>query len=250
MARTWGVMYPGSKVTCSKLTKVSWHEVLKYFTSDITVKIYSGGDDAPGTLLHTFTVSPEQTNGFHEVTLASPVMVTRGENLWITLTATGTYLMSMCYCSERNNKWIYWSGEWTNFHDDGSFFADKGWMIRAYMEPVDLDEDAVVWNTANISGFSCHLTGLTPETTYLLKVRGDYGSDGYSPWTKILPFTTYKVCDANGDGKMDFADAMCIVDYLMNKPLAEFNAAAADVNNDGQVTIADAVIVVSIIMNP
>jgi hypothetical protein len=49
---------------------------------------------------------------------------------------------------------------------------------------------------------------------------------------------------------VDIADALCIVNYLTGNPVAGFNEAAADVNNDGQVTIADAVIVVNIIMNP
>ena len=66
---------------------------------------------------------------------------------------------------------------------------------------------------------------------------------------KVLKDTVSKG-DANGDGKMDINDAICIVNYLTGNPVAGFNAAAADVNGDGQVTIADAVIVVNIIMNP
>ena len=55
--------------------------------------------------------------------------------------------------------------------------------------------------------------------------------------------------DANGDGKVDIADALCIVDYLTGNPSAVSNAAAADVNGDGEITIADAVGVMNIIMD-
>ena len=187
---TWGVMYPGSQVTCSKLTKLSLYEVRKYITSGITVNIYSGGNDAPGTLLHTFSVSPEINNGFHEVTLASPVMVTPGENLWITLTATGTFVVPLCASSERNNQWICFDDSWVNLGETVPTFANRGWGIRAYIEPTDFDGSAVAWNTVNTSGSTFGFSGLTPKTTYVLKVRGDYGSDGYGPWTEINAFTT------------------------------------------------------------
>ena len=246
--RTWGVMYPGSQVTSCQLTKVSWYEIGSNFTSDITVNIYSGGDVAPRTLVHTFTVSPEMEDAFHEVTLASPVIVTPGENLWITLTATGTRIMSMCASSERNNQWYYSGGSWFNFPDRYSSFAGKGWMIRACIEGSDLDENSVEWKTVNTGSSSCNLTGLTPATMYALKVRGDFGSDGYSPWTKITGFTTIKLGDASGDGKVDINDALCILNYLMGNPPADFNEAAADVNGDGVVDIADAVQIVNMII--
>ena len=55
--------------------------------------------------------------------------------------------------------------------------------------------------------------------------------------------------DANDDGKVTIADGVCIVNYLMGNPPADFNTAAADVDGDGQITIADAVGVVNIILN-
>ena len=55
--------------------------------------------------------------------------------------------------------------------------------------------------------------------------------------------------DVNGDGMVDVADGVEIVNYILNNPSADFNAAAADVNHDGQITIADAVGVMNIILN-
>lgn len=55
--------------------------------------------------------------------------------------------------------------------------------------------------------------------------------------------------DVNNDGKVDINDAMCIVNFVVGNPSADFNEAAADVNGDGVVGIADAVGIVNIIMN-
>ena len=55
--------------------------------------------------------------------------------------------------------------------------------------------------------------------------------------------------DANGDGKTDMNDALCIMNYLLGNQSEDFNDAAADVNGDGVVDIADAVAMVDIIMN-
>lgn len=56
--------------------------------------------------------------------------------------------------------------------------------------------------------------------------------------------------DANGDGKVDINDAVCIMNYLVGKLNSTFAFGAADVDGDGEITIADAVGVVNIIMNP
>jgi hypothetical protein len=54
--------------------------------------------------------------------------------------------------------------------------------------------------------------------------------------------------DVNGDGVLDIADAVAIVNYIVDKPNSSFDVAAADVNNDGTVDIADAVKIVNIIV--
>ena len=248
---TWGVMYPGSQVTGNKLTKVSWYEVSANYSSDITVSIYSGGYTAPGaTLLRSFTVSPETIDdyrGFHEVTLDAPVAITAGENLWITLTATGTYIMSTCEVSEPRGQWVYSGGEWKKSKDLSSSFENRCWMIRACMDVLDIDEEAVEWNTVNTVSPSCDLTELTPKTTYVFRVRGDYSSDGYSPWTPLAAFATVPYGDANGDGVVTINDAVGIANSILGNQPAHFVFEAADVNGDGKVTISDAAGVVDII---
>jgi hypothetical protein len=54
--------------------------------------------------------------------------------------------------------------------------------------------------------------------------------------------------DVNGDGKVDIADAKCIVNHLLGIPNASFLAVAADVTGDSVVDIADAVHIVNFIV--
>ena len=145
---TWGVMYPGSMVTGNKLTKVAFYEST-FNTETITVNIYSGGDKAPANLLHTETVTPLK-NGFHEVTLTSPVAITAGENLWITLTEKDSYPVACYQPSEvtPNNQWLYFNGS----------------------------------APANCTELSYSLTGLTASQNYMVQVRAIYGDEDISEW--------------------------------------------------------------------
>ena len=176
----WGVMYPGSMVTGNKLTKVSFYEST-FNTEDITVNIYSGGDNAPATLLHTETVTPLK-NGFHEVTLASPVAITAGENLWITLTEKGQYPVACYQPSEvtPNNQWLSYNGKWYLTSDlvPGFNFC---WRIRGFIETENLD--AIEWSVpANCTEQSYNLTDLNAAQNYMVQVRAIYGDEDLSEW--------------------------------------------------------------------
>ena len=184
---TWGVMYPGSMVTADELTKVSIYETAEYNTENITINIYSGGDDAPGELLYTETVTPEAADAFHEITLASPVTITPGENLWITLTETGTYVLTVCASDEPNNNWVNDGGTWAHLSDVNSSLAGYGWMIRAELS--GNDPSTATWIAVENPSSPCTLEGLNPETTYTFRVRGDFGDEGMSDWA-MSTFTT------------------------------------------------------------
>ena len=54
--------------------------------------------------------------------------------------------------------------------------------------------------------------------------------------------------DANGDGTVNAADIVEVVNYIMGSPSAGFNEKAADVNGDGVVNAADIVSIVNTIM--
>lgn len=184
---TWGVMYPGSMVTGNKLTKIAIYEAS---TNEemFTVNIYSGGDKAPATLLYTETVVPVK-NGFHEVTLATPVTITSGENLWITLTEKGQFPV-VCYQPSTvipNNQWLCYNDKWYLTSDLVPGFA-YGWRIRGFIETENLD--AVEWSAIeNCAEPSYTLTGLTASKDYVVQVRGNYGNEDYSKW-EMKTFST------------------------------------------------------------
>ena len=54
--------------------------------------------------------------------------------------------------------------------------------------------------------------------------------------------------DANGDGVVNAADIVEVVNYIMGHPTNKFDAAAADANSDKVVNAADIVQIVNIIM--
>jgi len=64
----------------------------------------------------------------------------------------------------------------------------------------------------------------------------------------VLTVGNYTKGDVNGDGDVDIADAVCIVNYVVGKPTPAFNAAAADANGDGAVDIADAVRIINLVV--
>lgn len=54
--------------------------------------------------------------------------------------------------------------------------------------------------------------------------------------------------DVNGDGQVNVSDVTAIINYILQKPQADFNAAAADLNGDGQLNVTDVTLVISIIL--
>lgn len=63
-----------------------------------------------------------------------------------------------------------------------------------------------------------------------------------------LSIEDYVKGDVNGDGDVDIADAVCIVNYVVGKSIPVFNAKAADANGDSEVDIADAVRIVNLVV--
>jgi hypothetical protein len=101
---------------------------------------------------------------------------------------------------------------------------------------------------------SITLTDLNRNNRYIYKVRAWGVEDTYSSWSSEKNFVfsggnEVMKGDANGDGNVNAADIVEIVNYIMGNPSAKFDAEAADVNGDGSVNAADIVAVVNMIMS-
>lgn len=82
--------------------------------------------------------------------------------------------------------WQYANSAWATLIDDGSN-TPYGCAMKLTFEE---DIESLAWTTiTDINANEYNLTGLDPETFYLVQVRSNYGSDGVSNWT-TLGFTT------------------------------------------------------------
>ena len=102
---------------------------------------------------------------------------------------------------------------------------------------------------------SCTLNNLDKRNRFFFRVRAAGEDNTYSLWSEQKTFMfggsepVPVKGDANGDGNVNAADIVEIVNYIMGNPSAKFDAKAADVNGDGTVNAADIVSVVNIIMS-
>ena len=179
---TWGVMFPGESVPGNVLTKVGFFNTVNNI-NDITIRVYSGGDNAPGTLLLTKVVTAIP-NSYQLVVLDAPLHLPSGENLWITLEETGIWLMSMTNATDPNSRWYFDGNAWTQ----QSVYPDKGWIIHGHVENQDYEN--ISWNQVATTNQSIELTGLTPETTYDVRVFSHCNQGYDSEMSESVSFIT------------------------------------------------------------
>jgi hypothetical protein len=74
-------------------------------------------------------------------------------------------------------------------------------------------------------------------------------ADIWKEFSSIIEFDDIIKGDANGDGEVNVADVVEIVNYIMDKPSDKFVFAAADMNDDGEVNIGDVILIVKWILN-
>ncbi len=139
----------------------------------------------------------------------------------------------------------------TNTYDDEVVF--QLWIpVDGYLvgEPVEVVRQ-VKLKAGEKTTVDIEFSGLETEVNYYLQVY--YFSTNNEPtgymWFTVDPSApSYVPGDANGDGKVNVTDIVEMVNYILGKPSANFNKAAADVNGDGEVNVTDIVSVVSVIL--
>ena len=186
----WGSMFPAGMIYETSLTKVALYENDQN-TNAVTVYVYQGGDVAPGDLLYSQDFTPVGSDAFHEVTLTNPVPVDPSQNLWIVFGENGSYPINCCAnTGDANGRWVSLDG--STWADLSSYGLDYSLMVRAYFE--GLDPNAVEWiEVTGINEQSYNLTGLTPETHYIVQVRSNCGEE-VSDWSYESSFITPVAC--------------------------------------------------------
>ena len=100
-------------------------------------------------------------------------------------------------------------------------------------------------------------SGVAPELPTEIEKNGKKYSVTYKESLAVMPasdvvlkvvLTPIGEGDANGDGTVNAADIVEVVNYIMGHPSDKFNEGAADANGDGTVNAADIVTIVNIIM--
>lgn len=86
-------------------------------------------------------------------------------------------------------------------------------------------------------------------TGYFRNIKlSDNNGEGKTFTEMSFPVTALKLGDANGDGIVDIADAVCIVNHIVGKATPTFFEAVADTDGDGIIDIADAVHIVNFVV--
>ena len=185
----WAVMYPAGSYSGTILSKVSTYD-LQEMTG--TVSIYNDGDTAPSNLLATKSFELTGSSDFVDITFDTQLNINDNKNLWIVFYNEGIeYPAAACKdTNEPNNRWISMDG--STWEDVSVYVPDYGWMIRATINDVDFSANDLNWNETTVTDTNFPMTGLTPESNYVVQVRSNYDGDNHSTWVNGF-FTTCKL---------------------------------------------------------
>ena len=133
----WGMMFPAAdmqKFAGQALTKVSMFD---FAAHEGRFMIYFGGDDAPGTLVHTQDYEGIASKEYIEYELTTPVYVTGEQNVWVVFNNyTGQNIASNCVGpTNPNGRWFSSNGtDWVDIVNHSGY--NLTWQIRAFVEEI------------------------------------------------------------------------------------------------------------------
>ena len=131
----WGMMFPAAdmkKFAGQALTKVSMFD---FAAHEGRFMIYFGGDNAPGTLVHTQEYKGVASKEYIEYELTSPVEISGEQNVWVVFNnLTGQNVASNCVgATNANGRWFSANGiDWLDIVSHSGY--NLTWQIRAYVE--------------------------------------------------------------------------------------------------------------------
>ena len=196
----WACMFPANVLTPyvgTNLTKVAMYEDPSLNIQAITVTIYLGGTTAPQTSVSTQTFNPMGTEGFHEVTLNTPVAIDGTQNVWIVYSEYGTYPATGCTdTGDANGRWISTDG--VSWEDVAAYGLDYTWMIRGFVtnQRGGMVENIAIENvkpavTENVNA-ELHVAGLNAHKTADLSFMNN------NTRSEIITYNVYRASDVTG----------------------------------------------------
>ena len=114
-----------------------------------------------------------------------------------------------------------------------------------------LSSKALTDNDGLVLTIQAHVADNIAEGEYAIGVQSPLivNTDGTKPAVQStqskITIEDYTKGDVDGDGVIDLADAVLIINHYVGKPVAKFNEKAADVDGDGVIDLADAVRIIN-----
>ena len=178
----YAVMFPAGSFTGNALNKVS---IFDGAAATGTVIIYAGGTTEPGTVIASSPYTLTASNEFVDVNF-NYITVNPLQNLWVVVTnPTGAAVATADdELDDANGRWLYYGG-WGDLANAG--VSGRCWLIHAEIGTSDFS--SVTWTTVEGATSPAEIAGLTPETSYTVRVKAIYGEEGESAWTSTS-FTT------------------------------------------------------------
>lgn len=183
-AFNYAIMFPAGTLTGHVLNSVS---VFDYQTSEETITIYNDGATAPaGEAIGSKPITFTNTMDFVEVSFDN-LEFDNSKSLWVVVSnnsgsnvAYGTDVLN-----DPNGRWLYFNGSWLDLASAG--VPGAVWLIHVGIATPNYD--ALTYTTVDGATSPAELTGLEPNTDYIVKVRAIFGTEGTSEWTSTC-FTT------------------------------------------------------------
>ena len=119
---------------------------------------------------------------------------------------------------------------------------------------ISLSSKALTDNDGVVLTIKAHVADNIAEGEYAIGVQSPLivNTDGTKPAVQStqskITIEDYTKGDVDGDGVIDLADAVLIINYYVGKPVSKFVEKAADVDGDGEVDVADAVRIVNYVV--
>jgi len=114
-----------------------------------------------------------------------------------------------------------------------------------------LSSKALADNDGLVLTIQAHVADNIAEGEYAIGVQSPLivNTDGTKPAVQStqskITIEDYTKGDVDGDGVIDLADAVLVINHYVGKPVAKFNEKAADVDGDGVIDLADAVRIIN-----